>query len=345
MVHEARLDEGINNRTGVGTLVPVADKAKKILVSLRSYLLALAIVLAVIGGLWLYSGVWPPLVVVESASMQHSDTRSDIGVIDTGDLVILKKEVSLMNVQSYLESVPSGYSTYGELGDVVIYRPLGSYSVTPIIHRALCEVEYNSTGGGFDVPALAHVPDGMWDVLGGERSHYNIKGTLVLHDIGYDRVDVSIHFSSFLSSGRPLHDGLITLGDNNHGNIDQNSLCLEPVKAEWLEGVARGELPWFGLIKFYVSGQASHMSIPRNSESNLLISLGLIIGVPIAIDATGIILESKGIDAWAWLRRKLHLPPKKGKKAPDTGASTEEGGESLPTVATSEKGGDGKRPT
>jgi signal peptidase len=314
--------------------VSVAEKAKRLLVSLKGFLLALAIVLVIIGGLWLYSGIWPPLVVVESASMQHSDARSDIGVIDTGDLVILKKETSFVQVQTYLESVPSGYSTYGELGDVVVYRPYGSYSVTPIIHRALCEVEYDEINGTFRVPTLRFVPDNMWDVSGGEKDWSDIQGTLTLHDIGYDQVDVSIRFSNFRP---PLHGGLITLGDNNHGNVDQNSLCLEPIKAEWLDGIARGEIPWFGLIKFYVSGQASHMTIPNNSESNLLISLGLIIGVPIAIDATGIILESKGIDAGAWLRKKLHLPPKGPKEAPGTEASKDSEAEASSEKSTQDE--------
>lgn len=300
-----------------------AEKAKKAWGSLKGVVIAFAIVFIIIGGLWLYSGVWPPLVVVESASMQHSDTRSYIGVIDTGDLVILKKETSFSSVRTYLDSYNDGYSTYGELGDVVVYRPFGSYDRTPIIHRALCEVMYNSSGGGFDVPALSSLPDQMWDVKGGPSAWYDIHGTLVLYGIGYNGVEVRINFtimlSNFANTHVAPHGGLITLGDNNRGIVDQSSIasvCWQPVMEEWLNGVARGELPWFGIIKLYASGQASQVPIPQNSKTNLLISLGLIIGIPIIIDAVSLILESRGISVGAWFRKKLGLPPKKS-KAPE----------------------------
>ncbi len=300
-----------------------AEKAKKAWGSLKGIVIAVAIVLLIIGGLWLYSGVWPPLVVIESASMQHSDTRSYIGVIDTGDLVILKEETSFSAVRTYLDSYNSGYSTYSELGDVIIYRPFGSYDRTPVIHRALCQVVYNATGGGFDVPALAQLPDQMWEVKGGDSVWYNIHGNLVLNGIGFNDVEVSINFatmlSNFANSHVTPHGGLITLGDNNNGIIDQSSIssvCWQPIMEGWLNGIARGELPWFGLIKLYANGQASQVPIPQNSKTNLLISLGLIIGVPILIDALSLVLESKGISVGAWFRKTLGMPPKKAKEDP-----------------------------
>ncbi|MDD1746836.1 MAG: S26 family signal peptidase [Methanomassiliicoccales archaeon] len=318
-----------------------SEKAKKLWGSLKGVVIAFAIVFLIVGGLWAYSGVWPPLVVIESGSMQHSDTRSYIGVIDTGDLVILKQQ-DATSVRTYLESVDDGYSTYGELGDVVIYRPFGSYDRTPIIHRALCRVVYNASGGGFDVPALASLlPEQQrWEVKGGESAWYDIHGTLVLYDVGYNDAEVRINFtvmlSNFANAHLTPHGGFITLGDNNHGIIDQSSMssvCWRPVKDEWLNGVARGELPWFGLIKLYVSGQASQVSIPQNSQTNLIISLGLIIGIPIAIDAISIVLESKGISVGAWFRKKLGMPPKQPKKVeepepdppPKKGSAKDEG--------------------
>ncbi|MEM0449764.1 MAG: S26 family signal peptidase [Methanomassiliicoccales archaeon] len=294
------------------------SRLKKLLRPFSGLILAAVIVLIFIGGLWLYAGIWPPLVVVESPSMQHSDQRSYIGIIDTGDMVILKTVRSATDIKPYLESYPSGYSTYGSLGDVVIYRPLGSEVRTPIIHRAICRVEYNQSGGGFDVPALRDLPRDLWQVSGGPSTWYNIKTTLILNEIGHDGVQVRIDFATMLNNFAAMHisphGGLITLGDNNHGIIDQNSIggiCWRPVKDEWISGVARGEIPWFGLIKLYVNGQASRVPIPPNSQSNLLISLGLIIGVPIAIDASTIILEHKGIDLRSKMRKALHLPEKK----------------------------------
>jgi signal peptidase len=232
--------------------------------------------------------------------------------------VILKKVTSFSAVRPYLESYVDGYGTYSELGDVVIYRPFGSYDRTPIIHRALCYVVYNATGGGFDVPAVANLPGQMWEIKGGPNTWLDIHGTLVLYGIGFNGVEVRINFTTMLSNfdhaNVAPHGGLITLGDNNEGIIDQSSIsgiCWQPVMEGWLNGVARGELPWFGLIKLYANGQASQVPIPQNSKTNLFISLGLIIGVPIAIDALSIVLESKGISVSAWFRKTLGLPPKK----------------------------------
>src|SRR5256886_2101252 len=53
----------------------------------RDALVAGLIVTVFLGALYLYAGVWPPLVVVESSSMQHGSEASSIGVIDTGDMV------------------------------------------------------------------------------------------------------------------------------------------------------------------------------------------------------------------------------------------------------------------
>src|SRR3989441_7677195 len=47
----------------------------------RDLLVAAIIVVVFLAAIYLYTGVWPPLVVVESSSMQHSDGASFLGVI------------------------------------------------------------------------------------------------------------------------------------------------------------------------------------------------------------------------------------------------------------------------
>ena len=79
--------------------------------------------------------------------------------------------------------------TYGEYGDVVIYRPLGSTTKTPIIHRALCLVQFNETGHSFDIPVLKDLPPTMWSVSSGPKTWYNLKSVVSLSDIGYNHVD------------------------------------------------------------------------------------------------------------------------------------------------------------
>jgi signal peptidase len=287
-------------------------KVIKIVKGLRGFICAALIVLIIVGALVLYSGAWPPLVVIESRSMQHSSTESFIGTIDTGDMVILKKVGSSGEVRTYLDSLADGYQTYGEYGDVIVYRPYGSDSRTPIIHRALFRMEYNSSGGGFDIPVLGEIPLSMWSVTGGPKDWHNLKTEITLTGIGYNQVTVRLNVSTIL--GNFVHynmvpfSGLVTLGDNNRGIVDQmTDICWTPVRADWVSGVARGELPWFGLLKLWITGPAPDGPVPENSKTALFISLGVLIGGPIAIDLTSMVLERKGKHPGVWLKRKLGL--------------------------------------
>ncbi len=56
------------------------------------------------------------------------------------------------------------------------------------------------------------------------------------------------------------YDGFITKGDNN-SIIDRQGGISDIVKKEWILGVARGELPWLGLLSMVVRD--------RNSLSNV----------------------------------------------------------------------------
>lgn len=293
--------------------VSVSEAAKrviKIIKGLRGFILAAIIVLIIVGALVLYSGAWPPLVVVESKSMQHSNTESFIGTIDTGDMVILKKTNGAAEIRTYLDSLGDGYQTYGEHGDVIIYKPYGSDSRTPIIHRALLRMEYNLTGGGYDIPVLGEIPPSMWSVTGGPKDWHNLKTEIVLTGIGYNqvtvRLNVSIILSNFAHVAMTPFSGLVTLGDNNQGIVDQmTDICWAPVRADWVSGVARGELPWFGLLKLWITGPAPDGPVPENSKTSLFVSLGLLIGGPIAIDLTLMVLDRKGKHPGAWLKHRL----------------------------------------
>jgi signal peptidase len=270
------------------------------------YIIAPVIFIIVIGGIFAYSGVWPPMVVIESKSMQHADSSS-IGVIDTGDIVVVKSVGSTGDVTTYLEGVATGHSTYGEPGDVIIYYKEGMSK--PIIHRAICELVYNSTGGGFDIPELADVPASMWSVPNGPDVWWNLKDTVELYGIGFMDVTVTIDLGAMLDymsspaySGE-AHGGLITMGDNNFytgpngtliGKYDQRwiSSVREPIQNEWIVGKARGELPWFGLLKLYATGSAPDYT-PQNSKVNLVVSLGLIIALPVAIDVVQSLMKKR----------------------------------------------------
>ncbi len=277
--------------------------------SWKALLAAPVIFIIILAALFAYSGIWPPLVVIESKSMQHSDTTSYIGVIDTGDLVVVKKATDASQVVTYVDGMSSGHYTYGEYGDVIIYYKSGLSK--PIIHRAIVYLDYNVTGGGFDIPSLNKIPADKWAVIGGSKSCWNQKGAIDLYDVGYAQVTVHLDLAGMLNyfkdRGIAPHGGLITMGDNNWspgtsgpvGTYDQQSIMKEPVKDAWLIGLARGEIPWFGLLKLWLTGTAPPY-VPHNSEYSLLFTLGLLIGVPIFLDVSNMYLKKRGVDMFGW---------------------------------------------
>ncbi len=271
----------------------------------KDVIIAFLIVILIIGSIYIYTGNWPPVVVVESDSMQHGEL-SYLSVIDTGDLVLVKEIDGEDDVKSYMEGMRKNHKTYGEYGDVLIYRKNGYTDITPVIHRALIWVEYNETGDSFDIPELKHHDAGPtedWYVVGGEQRWYDLSGTIVLKNIGYDHQDVSISLANILnnfdSQGVEPHSGWITLGDHNRGNYDQAMLPDEhggrvrPIKPEWVVGKARGELPWFGLIKLYFQDDTITERAPENSWTMLWVTLILIFAIPISIDIVLILYERR----------------------------------------------------
>src|SRR3989304_9446520 len=135
--------EGVKERTGPSAVA-------------RDGLIALLIVAAVFGGIFGYPQVWPPLVVIGSPPMQHGHTPSAIGVIDTGDLVLVQSAPTRGDVVTWVEGRVSGHSTYGDYGDVIIFRrPFDPVGSAPGIHRAILYVVPTATAPGtFGVPDL-----------------------------------------------------------------------------------------------------------------------------------------------------------------------------------------------
>jgi signal peptidase len=277
---------------------------------LKVVLIAIALVGIVVLSVFIYSGLWPPLVVVESGSMQHSDTVSSIGVIDTGDLVIVK-QLNGETIQTYVNSYSSGYITYSSYGDVIIYKRYNSNSLPWIIHRAVLELDWNSSTSSFDIPDLRNYPQTLWSCSNSSDGRWwSLTGTLELYHYGYKDQTVRVYLDPMLQYG---HGGYITKGDHNDV-VDQYpmaSICREPIRDEWIVGLSRGEIPWFGLLKLWVSGQAapydhSKSSVaPDNSWSNLFITIGLVIAIPVILDVADSRMKKRGIDMWGSLGKKL----------------------------------------
>lgn len=297
----------------------MSDVSGKLLGLLRKYKVlvgGILIIAVLLFSVFIYAGMWPPVYVVESASMQHSDDRSFIGTIDTGDLVIVQRSDG-SGVRTYVESYQDGHRTFGDYGDVVVYERYGRSDYTPIIHRAMLRLEYNMTSSSFDVPSLAALPAEKWGTDVEDGRWWNLTGVVQIYDVGYRSAVLSVNLASLLDyyADRNLeHGGIITMGDHNVafnggqyvGIYDQStaSICLEPVMDEWIIGEAKAELPWLGLIKLWVNGDLP-ANTPDNSKTGLLVVLALIIVVPLALDFTGLMLQKRGIDPWARLKEKL----------------------------------------
>jgi signal peptidase len=255
----------------------------------REILISLAVVGAIILIMYSYCGIWPFLVVVESGSMQHGND-SQVGVIDTGDMVLVKKVNGFDELTTYVQGKSRGYSTYGAFGDVIVYKKNGHEDATPVIHRLVLYLKYNSSSISFDIPELKDtnlVPDRDWGVVGVPPRWYALSGKIWIANYGHARINLTINLGSILNNVPSRHDGFITLGDNNRGAIDQTNLLyynelVQPVKLEWVVGVARGELPWFGALKLVFTGNAQY--VPANSWLYLEISIVLLIVIPFVVD-------------------------------------------------------------
>lgn len=253
-------------------------KLKPVMLFLRDAGIALAFVACILLAMYAYTGLWPPLVVVESESMMHSeDNVSYIGVIDTGDLVLVKSVDSVPDIETYMEGYASGHRTYGDYGDVIIYRINGLEDRTPIIHRAIIYLEVND-GGGFRAESLRDVPEDKWATSDPDDTWDDLTSVLRILHVGFQDETVTIDTSRLSRSS-----GFITKGDHNDVVDQSYSGRATPVDSSWVIGKARGEIPWFGLLKLW-STNTLVSEAPPNSVRNLWISLALIVIVPIIAD-------------------------------------------------------------
>lgn len=170
--------------------------------------------------LFAVSGVWPPLVAVESSSMEPNMYPGDlVFAMDEGRFVPAEAHADT-GIVTYVDGERTGYATFNDHGDVIIFRPYGSDRRTPVIHRARFHVE-----SGED-----------W----------------------YDRADesyISADSCDELANCPAPHAGFITKGDNNQ-YYDQARGISDPVKPDWIRGTAEFRLPWLGCIRLWFAGNA-----------------------------------------------------------------------------------------
>jgi signal peptidase len=185
------------------------------LLFVRETLYSVLGVLAVGLLLFAISGVWPPMVAVESGSMEPEMQRGDLIFVteperftpDYGQGGIVTVEVG----------TEEGYRSFGGNGSVIIYDPPDRVG-SPIIHRAHFHVEEGENWYDRANPAYMNADD-----------------------------------CGSLSNCPAPHDGFITKGDAN-ARYDQASNIAGPVQPEWIRGTARLRIPYLGHIRLRLAG-------------------------------------------------------------------------------------------
>jgi len=298
----------------------------------RDLLVAAIIVVVFLAAIYAYAGVWPPLVVVESASMQHSGQDSFLGVIDTGDMVFQQAAPTRADVVTYLEGRASGYSTYGDYGDVIIFRRPSS--ATPVIHRAIMYVTVH-TNNTADIPNLALLPTSEWEAtnLAGATTYPYALRTVTIHRMGFTHnFGIAFNLASLAQSFAP-RSGYITMGDHNAQESCASSpdpCPSTPYDFAWLPkqqdviGRARGEIPWFGLLKLTLQptdsccpggwGSTGPQGAPKNSWDSLLVSLLFLLALPFILEYamrgwTKYVSPRLPEIRWPWKRRSKPAAP------------------------------------
>lgn len=280
-----------------------------------------------------FARTWPPIVVVESASMTHDPAASSIGTMDTGDIVVVEAVSSRRDVVTYVEGRASGHSTYGDYGDVIVFRDPENVNGTPFIHRALAHATWNASADGYDVPDLGRLPpedwDG-WDASGVETSSPWGLSRFVLHRAGW-RHDLDVYINLTLGDRALLfgsgEDGFLTMGD--HNAYDPSTFITKfdrwVVPLPLIIGKSRGEIPWFGLIRLtlapspagcceYWGSTDPERGAAANSWAALGASVFLILGSFVGLTALELWFR-KHPEQWTRLRsswRRLLRRPKEG---------------------------------
>jgi len=237
--------------------------------------------LVILGGycaLIVHTGFTLPFSSVVSESMQHDNERSEIGAIDTGDIVIVQDK-SKADIQSYVLGSQTGHSSFGKYGSVIIYNR--SSTQNPVIHRAILWIDYDESTSTWSSTELKNYDSTKWYCDTSENwSWSNLKGTLWLT---VDEKEVSINLDSL----QIKQSGYLTMGDNpvTNRSLDQAAgIINHPISMDEIRSVAIWEIPWLGMFKLEMNGN-THVSHVPNSLPSLAMEIIVIFSILILIDS------------------------------------------------------------
>ena len=197
-------------RWSVTTDEPTVEFLREVLGSVLGVLLVGLLLFAV-------SGIWPPMVAVESGSMEPHMYRGDLVFVMEEHRLAPEIATGSTGVVTYQDAEGGdGYRKFGDYGDVIVFEADGGRS-TPVIHRARFWVEEGENWVA--MANAAYLPPG--------------------------------DCSSLPNCPAP-HAGFITKGDNN-GQYDQVAGISGPVRPAWVQGTAEFRIPWLGYVRLSFS--------------------------------------------------------------------------------------------
>ena len=223
----ARDDEPSNERPGKrstadpGTVRWLLRSDDGTATFVRDVVSGVAIVAAIGLLLFAISGIWPPLVAVESGSMEPNMERGDLIFVVDDDRFVGDDPVEGTGVVTADTGQENGHETFGEPGDVIVFAPDGNEHRTPVIHRAHYWVEEGEN----------------WVDT---RADEDVVGDATCEEV------------ATCPAGQ---DGFITKGDNNdYYDQYRGGANTDVVAPEWIEGKAQFRIPWLGYIRLFFDG-------------------------------------------------------------------------------------------
>lgn len=206
----------------------------------RDVLTSVAIVALI--GLVLFgiSGIWPPLVAVESGSMEPNMERGDLIFVVGPDRFSGNEPVDGTGVVTADTGTNSGHEKFSKPGDVIIFSPDGNPYHTPVIHRA----------------------------------HFYVESGENWVETSANPAYVGGASCAEIDSCPAQHDGFITKGDANRGydQIAGIGTNTDVVKPEWVNSKAMVRIPWLGHVRLVfdelLSSQPTTVSDQSTIHSN-----------------------------------------------------------------------------
>jgi signal peptidase len=191
------------------------DDESELVYFLRDIAVSILAVALLGGYIFMISGVWPPMVAIESGSMEPNMDVNDLVFVMETDRFQPAAAHGETGVVTAAEGRTVGYEQFGKSGDVIVFNPQGNEEVTPIIHRAMLYVEDGENWYDRANPTYIGSADNCQELLGCPASNA----------------------------------GFITKGDDNPTYDQTGNGQLDPVRAEWVVGTAEYRVPGLGWFR------------------------------------------------------------------------------------------------